>query len=136
MNIQTRDHSCSLQSTLPISRQQNGTISSPRPSLEFVCLVILGQTHVAHWLIVIASFYSETNNFHDNFIVMYMMYTVLTQSKTAKFIRMMKVLVPKCIRLGVYVKSWWLKDSTQNVSRHYNSDKKIITKIQTKTLKW
>ena len=42
----------------------------------------------------------------------------LTQSITAKFIRMLNVSVWKCIRFGRKERSWWLKDSTQNVSRH------------------
>ena len=39
--------------------------------------------------------------------------TIVTQSNTAKFIRMLNVGVLKCTRFGRYVRSWWLNDSTQ-----------------------
>ena len=42
----------------------------------------------------------------------------LIQSRTARFILMLKVQVEKWIRFGTYVSIMWLKDSTEKVSRH------------------
>lgn len=57
----------------------------------------------------------------------------MTQSNTPRFI--LKVLVEKWIRFGMYVSIIWLKDSTEYVSRHWVVSKDYLCKFISDTVK-
>ena len=86
-------------------------------------LVFWAPDKTFHWCMI--SVYSHSaKKITENvppFLPLFFLKWWRTQSITAKDILITKVRVPKWILFGRYDKSWWLKDSTQKVSRHCES---------------